>query len=133
MSDRLPADREFREKLTLTHSCIVFLVLLFLLVWLAAPVLFLFFGALLFGVFLRAIAGLVHRFTGLSDGLSLAVGTTLFVGVVAGGIALLAPHISSQFSALSEQLPRSIESLKQSFGGSRTMSNSIPSPRPRTR
>ena len=123
MADRLPADRSFREKLTLTLSWIVFLVLLFLLVWLAAPVLFLFFGALLFGVFLRAVAGLVHRFTGLSDGLSLAIGTSLFVGVVAGGIALLAPHISSQFSVLSEQLPRSIESLKQSFGGSSTISN----------
>ena len=123
MADRFPSDPDFRGKLTLVLSWTLFIFLLFLLVWLAAPVLFLFFGAILFAVFLRTIADLVQRFTHLSPGLSLAVGTTLFVAVVAGGVALLAPFVSQQFTELSNRLPESIASLRDSLGDSRTIAS----------
>lgn len=118
MSDRVPADQEFRGKLALTLGWTMFLVLLFLLVWLAAPVLFLIFGALLVGVLLRGIAEALHRSTGLPQGWSLGVGVVALLGVVVGSVILLAPHVSSQMAVLSDQLPRSIESLKESLGES---------------
>src|SRR5690606_9896386 len=104
---------------------VILLVLLFLIVWLAAPVLFLIFGALLLAVFLRGVTRLVKRFTGLSDGLSLATGSLLLIAVVTGAVLLLSPHVNEQITSLSRQLPRSISSLRESFGDSPIISDII--------
>jgi predicted PurR-regulated permease PerM len=82
------------------------------LVWLATGVFLLFFAAILFAIFLRAVADLFGRFVHLSRDWSLASAIFLLLGLCAGTGWLLAGPISRQADQLSTELPQAVQKLE---------------------
>ena len=84
-----------------------------LLLGYAAKALFVVFGGVLTAVFLRALVDLVTRFLHLSEGKSLALVVVLLMALTALTIWWTAPRMSDQFGQLADQLPHSLQHLKQ--------------------
>lgn len=79
--------------------------------WRALPVVLLAFGAVLFAVLLRGIAGgLRCAAPRVPEKASVGLAAALFVGVLVGFGFFVATRISEEASALAEQLPRSAAS-----------------------
>lgn len=79
----------------------------------AASALFVAFGGLLFAVFLRMFAGLVTRLVPLSEGKALAIVVLMLVSMSILIGVWTAPRMSDEFGQLANQLPKSIDHLKQ--------------------
>ena len=78
----------------------------------AFGVLLLVFAGVLFAVFLRGIASLIHRNLGAGESLSLAVTVVLLLGVVGGTGWLLVPRVAEQARDMRQTLPAATERLK---------------------
>ncbi len=75
-------------------------------------VLLLIFAGILFAVFLRSLSDWVGARTRLPAAWSLAVVLLLLVGLVAAASIYVAPGVATQFAALAERLPHSLEQLQ---------------------
>ena len=106
----------FQGKVGVVAAAVVLLTIIGCILWLAAEVLFLLFGAILLAILLRAISEGIARLTRLPSGISLLLTIILLFGAVAGLVALLAPQVSSQVSELGERLPESLDRLESSIG-----------------
>jgi predicted PurR-regulated permease PerM len=106
----------FNRRVLSGAMIVITLIVLLYFLWQAVYVLLLVFAGVLLAVLLRSLAELVHGWTRLPIGWSLAVvcAATL-VGIVLL-VWLGAPALSKQVGELSEQLPQSIESLKSRVG-----------------
>ena len=87
------------------------LVGVLLLIWLALNLILMLFAGILFAIFLRTLARLTSRYTGLSIGRALAVvGVALLAILVTGG-ALYAPRLLEQSDQLTQALPQAASDL----------------------
>ena len=88
-------------------------VLLLLLLWYAADVFLLGFGAVLVAVALRGLGDLVGRAANLTESWSLALVSGVLLAAFAGVAILLAPRVSSQMDELYSNLPRAFDALAE--------------------
>lgn len=79
--------------------------------WLIADALLLVFAAILLAILLRTASGLLVRFTGLPQGLALAISTLLLLGVFGLLGWLFIPRVAEQVQELRETLPRAWEKV----------------------
>lgn len=86
-------------------------VSLALFVWQVRHVLLLLFGATLFAILLLRLRGKLARWTGLPDGVSLALTVFLLAGLGVAGVLMMGAQLASQFAELSQRLPRSIQAV----------------------
>lgn len=86
--------------------------LLLVLLWQSTQVILLIFAGLLVAVFLRGIAERISRHTPLSENWALGLLLLLLVGAVALAIWLLMSSLQSQYNEIAQQLPQSIELLR---------------------
>ncbi len=81
----------------------------FLTVWYAFNVLLTIFGGILFAVFLRGLADLLARRTGISQGRALAAVVVLLALIICGGLVLIVPRVAAQLDEFLNVLPRTID------------------------
>ncbi len=90
----------------------VLILALAYLVWRAVHVLVLAFAGLLFAVFLSALSQWLKERTGLAHGWSLTAVVAALVVISSGLGWLLASRLATQFTELAEQLPQSLQRLR---------------------
>ncbi len=88
---------------------------LFMLVGYSASFFFLVFGGIVFSVVISGLAHFLSDKTPLPYGASVAVVLLVLLGIIVGGIWLLAPTVGRQIDELSDSLPKSFERLQQSL------------------
>ena len=113
-----PADPDdaaaaYKRRVLIGATIVIALVVLLYFLWQAVYVLLLVFAGVLLAVLLRSLAEGVCRWTGLPVGWSLGVVSLALLGALALLVWLGAPALSKQVGELSEQLPQSIELLKE--------------------
>ncbi|WP_448203312.1 AI-2E family transporter [Azospirillum sp. sgz302134] len=81
------------------------------LAWQVADALLLVFAGVLFAILLQRVAGIVERYTHLSQGWALAVVLVGITAMLVGGGYLLGQSVVSQFTQLTEQINRGIDQL----------------------
>lgn len=89
----------------------VVLVLMFL--WYAGYVLLLIFAAVLVGVFLHGLSSALHRYSGLSQGWSLAVVVLTLLVVTGLTLWLFGTSIGDQATRMAERLPQAVQQVRQ--------------------
>ena len=85
------------------------------LVWVAHPVVFLFFLGLLFGLPLAQAADWLKK-RGIPRGIGVAVILTAFLGLLIGGGASMAPMLRTQSKELQERLPEAMDKIDNWLG-----------------
>lgn len=124
------SNQQFVNRILITVSLVLALILLLVLVYFTIDVLLLIFAAVLLAIFLRGLADLVNRYTRISEGLSVLLVSFLLVVIIAGAIALLAPSVAEQVKNLREELPQSAQKVSDyisQFGWGRTIIEQLPS------
>jgi predicted PurR-regulated permease PerM len=107
-------------------------VVLTLLVKKLFSILMVLFGAVLFAILLRRLAGKLSRHTRLPYGLALTVVLLSLVGLIWVLTMLLAPTVTEQGKELARQLPQALEQLRQQVGtmpGGPALLREIPDPK----
>lgn len=95
---------------------VLMLAALFFLLWQLRGLVMMLFGAIVIATVFRAIADPVRSWTGVPEGVSVAI-AVIFVAVVIAGIGFLfGSQISSQFQNLTQTLPDAWESFEQRIG-----------------
>ncbi|MBP2230719.1 putative PurR-regulated permease PerM [Azospirillum agricola] len=82
-----------------------------LFLWRISDALLLIFTGVLFAILLQRLAGLVTRFTGLSQGWGLALVLVLLVALVGGGVWLLGQSVAAQVDQLRDQITNAVKQL----------------------
>ena len=125
--ERTPRERERRPSATgiettgpsFTRRVLIALGLasLFLVLGLlffnALQIFLLIFAGILFAIFLASPANWLARHTPIPRGVALTLVIVLLVGLIAGGIWLLGPRLSSQAQQLATQLPDSLQEVRE--------------------
>jgi predicted PurR-regulated permease PerM len=116
-ADKQPAEQHtpepFKRRVLIGAMIVIALIILLYFLWQAVYVLLLIFAGVLLAVLLRGLAEFTAKHTRLSVGWSLAIVTLAIVALLVGIVWLAAPPISRQVEQLSEQLPQSIELLRE--------------------
>lgn len=123
-------DKSFAHKVLVTIGLVCLTLLLLILLYFTFDVLLLIFAAALLAIFLRGLADVICRYTNLSEGFGVLIVSVLFIGILAGSIALLAPDVGDQVQHLREELPRSAREAAayiSQFGWGRTLIDQLPS------
>lgn len=124
------------ENRTFTHRVLIIVgivTLTILLVWGAIyviDVILLLFAAALLAIFLRGLAELVRRYTGIPEGISVLVVAVLLIGIMALAIFLLAPSVTEEVRHLRDELPKSAQKAGEyisRFGWGKTIIEQLPS------
>lgn len=105
--------KPFTQRVLIVAAVVVALLLVGLLLWHGIEVLLLSFAGLLLAVFLRGLSTWVSAHTGLSDGWSLLVVVMVLIGLTVLSGWLLAPEVARQTEQLFNQLPGSVQQLRQ--------------------
>lgn len=123
-------NQSFTSRVLIVVGIVVLTILLvWALMYVFDVVLFLFAGILL-AIFLRGLADLFNRYTGLSEGLSVLLVSVLLLSFLGGAIALLAPNVAEQVTLLRDKLPVSAQKAAEyisQFGWGRTLIEQLPS------
>lgn len=110
------SEREFGWRVAETTAIVLCVLLLASLLWVAADVLLLLFGAVLLAALLRAATNGLAALTGLSDGWSLGLVILLgTAGLIALG-AVLVPQVIDQIPELVDNLTATFAELEQTLG-----------------
>ncbi len=120
----------FIRKLLITVGVVSLAVVLLLGFYTFFDVLLLIFAAILLAIFLRGLADILSRFTGLGEGWSVLAVSVLLIAILAGAIALLAPDVAVQVRHLREELPKSaalVSEYLSQFGWGRALIEQMPS------
>lgn len=124
------SDNSFTRKVLLTVGLVCLTLLFLTLVYFTFDVLLLIFAAALLAIFLRGLADIVCRYTGISEGWAVVAVSVLLLGILAGAVSLLAPDVAEQVRHLREELPRSARAAADyisQFGWGRTLIDQLPS------
>jgi len=111
-----PDDQGFGWRVVETTAIVLGVLLLASLLWFAADVLLLLFGAILLGALLRAAVNGLAGLTGLGDGWSLALVVLLGSGGLVALGAALVPQIADQIPRLVDNLTTTFGELEQALG-----------------
>ncbi|GAB3165685.1 AI-2E family transporter [Telluribacter humicola] len=113
------AEYSYPKKVTIAVGITIIMGMLVLLLWASQSILLLGFGTVLFAVLLRAIAHSIQKLSPqLSDRWGVGIATLLLFGSIGGFITYAAPHISEQFTTLTEKIPPAIEQVESSLNQS---------------
>jgi predicted PurR-regulated permease PerM len=93
----------------ITGGVLSALVLVILCAWFLGPVLLTLFGAVLFAIFLRAIADPVHRWTRVPAGAAALLAAVALVAALALVGALAGPPLADQVREMTEQIPQALD------------------------
>lgn len=105
-------EKSFSSRVLTALGIILPILLLILLFGYAFQVFLLVFAGILITVFFRGLSHYFSQRTGLPEGWSLLVTVLAVFAITTALFWLLAPQVSEQTTKLSEELPRSIENLK---------------------
>jgi predicted PurR-regulated permease PerM len=105
--------KAYGKKALIQAGAAAFVVLGVVLLWKAAEVFLLIFAGVLLAVFLHALSRWVNQKTGLPEKWSLAFVLLALMLAVAGGIASIAPEVSSQMDRLTERIPQAADQARQ--------------------
>jgi len=110
-----PGLKEFARRTAIAVLVAVVILAIAYFLWRGVHVLLQAFAGLLFGVFLAALAGWVHRHTRLAYGWSLALVVLVLFGAAGGLGYLLGNHLVTQFNEMTQALPRSFAEIRASL------------------
>jgi predicted PurR-regulated permease PerM len=85
-------------------------------VWQAAPVLMLLFGAILIAILLKGLADMVETHTFVSERWSFAIVTSVLLVVVIGVVALFGTQISGQIAEVFRRAPEALDAAGEAIG-----------------
>ncbi len=123
-------DNNFARKLLLTVGIVCLTVFLLAVLYFTFDVLLLIFAAALLAIFLRGLADLLHRYFNIGEGWAVLLVSGVFVAILAGAIAFLAPDVAEQVRHLREELPKSAAAAANyisQFGWGRALIEQLPS------
>lgn len=89
------------------------LVLVTLIVWSGVSALLVTFAGVLLAVFLRGLACMAMRWTGIGQGLALAIVCIILLAVLGIGGLLLANPLQEQYATLIDELPKAVAQLRE--------------------
>lgn len=113
ISDTTPSGGGLSDRTFIRRALIVFLlVVIGAVLWTASHALVLLFGAILFAVVLRGLAGILRHWTRLPEGPSVVAVLLLLVTLLVGSGWLFGSQISAQFRQLADRLPTSVSELE---------------------
>jgi len=100
---------------TFVRRVLIFLLLVGIAaaLWIASHALILLFGAIVFAVILRGLAGLLRQVAPIPDKASVATVIILIIVVLIGSGWLFGNQISSQFDQVAQRLPDSLSQVEQ--------------------
>jgi predicted PurR-regulated permease PerM len=108
------SDREeFISRLLITVGTVLSVLLIVILIWYAVQVLLWIFAGTLLAVLLRGMSDWVSEKTGISDRWSFFLVLLLILLTLGVSLWLLTPSVIVQVEELAEQLPRSIERIRE--------------------
>ena len=102
----------FARRVCVAVAIAVLAVLILALLWAATDVLLMLFAAVLVACFFRGLANVFSDYTRVPVGWSLAIVTTLLIGVTAMIVWALAPHVAGQVDELSRGVAVSVQQLR---------------------
>ncbi len=102
----------FTRKVLKALGIVLGALLIIILVWNAFSVLLLIFAGVLFAVFFRGTAYALSSRTRLSGKWSLAIVAVGVLALITATVWLMAPQVSEQVNALSEELPKATANLR---------------------
>ena len=105
--------REYFQRVLIFVGVVAAIGILLALVWQSSEVILLIFAGLLIAVFLRAIAERISRYTHLPENWALVVVLLTIVGFAWLLVWLMMPSLENQYREISQQLPTTIEHLRQ--------------------
>lgn len=108
-----PSHWTFATRVLIVVGIITAVGLLLTLLYFAFQIFLVLFAAVLFAVFLSSLSTWLSEHTPLPYVWSLGVVCLLLVAIVTGFFMLLAPSLSQQAEELSQQLPQSLEKLRE--------------------
>jgi predicted PurR-regulated permease PerM len=106
-------DPPFTRKAAIAATVGIVVILVAGIAVFAREVLLLLFAAILLAVFLRALSGVATRYLRLPEGWALLVVVLVLAGIMAGGVTLLVPRVSSELEELGPKLSESIDAIQQ--------------------
>lgn len=106
----------FNQKVLSATGIIISIILILLLLGVAFNVVLLILAGTLVAIFFRGIAGWLHRKTSIPFNICLAIAVIGIFGISVGFGFLVAPSVSEQAQQLSQQIPATIDTLKQQYG-----------------
>jgi predicted PurR-regulated permease PerM len=106
------SERTYIQKVLIAVGIVLFTYLLYQLFFSVFDIILLVFASVLLAVFLRRLAGIVNRYTKLSETWSVLLVSVLLVAILAGVIVLLAPNVAEQAKHLRDELPNSIQKVE---------------------
>ena len=109
MSDNLV----FLRKVIVATFAVLLMICGFLLFGYAIQFFLLIFGAILFGVMLRAGTNFLKEKANVPDGLGVAISTVVYIGIIVGIIILIIPKVSEQVQEMRETIPEAVEGLRE--------------------
>lgn len=109
MSDNLV----FLRKVIVATFAVLLMICGFLLIGYAIQFFLLIFGAILFGVMLRAGTNFLKEKANVPDGLGVAISTVVYIGIIVGIIILIIPRVSEQVQEMRETIPEAVEGLRE--------------------
>ncbi|RJR51304.1 MAG: AI-2E family transporter [Desulfobacteraceae bacterium] len=121
---------EFTHKVMIAVGLTFAILAVLLIAWKVAQILMLVFAGILLAIFLRGLAGLLNRLTGLPNSWSLLAVLVLLTAAIVLAAWLVWPHVASQINQLTDQLPRAVGKLSErirQYSWGRALLNQIPS------
>lgn len=111
-SDNLLNPSSYSRKILIFILLASFIILAILFVGKVISVLLLLFAGILFGILLRVLKDLMHRFTGLNNGFSLISVIILFCIATGGATYLLAPKVYKQAHTFYNEIPEKWDKIR---------------------
>jgi predicted PurR-regulated permease PerM len=114
---RLPS-RYLREDVVFLRRVLIVaaVVVLALFLWAVSDVLLLVFGSVVVAALLRLIAVPIGQYTGMKDGLALAIATVVIAGLIALAVYLFGSEILAQARELAKSLPQAWSAFEDRIG-----------------
>lgn len=125
----ISADKSFVKNLLI--FCVI-VTLLVLVLWggsYVIDVLMMTFAAILIAILLNGLGNLIRRYVKISEPKSVLLVSFFLLLLLAGFVALLAPDVGDQAKSIRQQLPASIEQIRQfisQYGWGRTILENLP-------
>ncbi len=118
-SDSAGNSYSFVKKVLIFLLLFISVILMVMFIGSVITVLLLLFAGVLFGILLRSLRDLMHRFTGLNNGFSLAAVIVLFSFVTAGSAYLLAPKVYKQAHTFYTEIPEKWDMIRSEIAAYR--------------
>jgi len=118
----------FAARVVICYAAGLLFLLILALLWFAGSVVLLAFASVLVAVLINDAVNLLQRLPHLRRGMALGLVLVLVAGLLSLAVWLLAPSIASQAQQLADDLPRSLERVRDYFATHPQFSQILPNP-----